>query len=56
MKKIYISPSAIGLESVHAEFPTPYGDVICEIKAGEEPVIICPKEIEIINTAQVRYY
>ena len=55
MKKLYISPSAIGLESVHAELPTPYGDVICEIKAGEKPVIICPKEIEITNTAQVRY-
>ena len=47
MSELELSPSSIGLKEVRAELPTPYGNVVCEIKDGKNPIITCPKEIKI---------
>ncbi len=47
MKEIALSPSLLGLNNATAEVLTPYGKVICKMKAGEEPEIIAPEEIKI---------
>jgi hypothetical protein len=47
MKEIALSPSLLGLNCATAEFLTPYGKVVCEMKAGEEPEIIAPEEIKV---------
>ena len=49
MSELELSPSSIGLKEFRAELPTPYGNVVCEIKEGKNPVITCPKEIKIIT-------
>lgn len=47
-KKILIYPSLLGLDWAKVELPTPYGNVVCEMKKGKKPKIVAPKEIEII--------
>ena len=46
-KRIKLSPSLLGLSYAKIELPTPYGDIICELKKGEAPKITSPKEIKI---------
>ena len=47
MRKIRLSPSLLGLERARVELPTPYGDVICELEAGREPMITAPERIAV---------
>lgn len=45
MKKIRLSPCLLGLEYASVELLTPYGKLVCKMKQGEVPQIVCPKEI-----------
>lgn len=47
MREIALSPSLLGLNYANAEILTPYGKVVCEMKAGEEPKISAPEEIRV---------
>ena len=47
MEEIALTPSLLGLQQAKAELLTPFGKVICEMKAGEKPKITHPKEVKI---------
>lgn len=47
LKELELNPSLLGLEYAKVEFPTPYGDVVMEMKAGEEVQISYPKEVKV---------
>lgn len=47
MKKINLSPTTLGLSHAKTELLTPFGKVICSIKATGETDICAPDEIEI---------
>ena len=47
-KKIKLSPSTLGLEYAHAEIPTPYGNIVCDVD-NYKVSIITPKEITIVK-------
>ena len=46
-RKLRLNPSLMGLESAHAEIPTPFGTITVEMKSGCAPEIIAPDGIEI---------
>lgn len=45
-KRITLSPKLLGLERAEVVFPTPYGDIRCSMKKGEEAQIVVPEPIE----------
>lgn len=47
LSELSLSPSLLGLKSAHVEFPTPYGDVVCDMEEGKDPSIVAPEEIKI---------
>ena len=48
-KKIRLNPSLLGLEQAKVEIPTPYGMILLNMEAGEEPVIRIPEGIELVQ-------
>lgn len=46
-QKIRLSPSLLGLQWADVQIPTPYGMIQITLRAGEEPVIAVPPEIEL---------
>lgn len=48
MKTIEISPSLLGLDYAKTQLVTAYGNVTVELEKGKNPVIDCPKEINLI--------
>lgn len=48
LEKLELNPSLLGLTEARAELPTPYGDVVLEMKAGEAPKVTYPEEIQVI--------
>ena len=53
LKELELSPSLLGLEEARVEFPTPYGDVVLEMKAGKEPKVTHPKEVKILASTHM---
>ena len=47
LKALELSPSLLGLAEAKVELPTPYGDVVLELKAGEEPKVSHPEEVTV---------
>ena len=47
LKELELNPSLMGLENARVELPTPYGDVILEMAAGEEAKVIYPEEVKV---------
>lgn len=47
MKELKLQPSLLGLAEARVELPTPYGEVILEMKEGEVPKVTYPKEITV---------
>lgn len=47
LSKLELNPSLLGLKEAKVEFPTPYGDVILEMKAGKQPIVKHPEEITV---------
>lgn len=45
--EITLSPSLLGLNNVKIELPTPYGNIVCEMKKGEDIVLRHPDEITV---------
>lgn len=45
LSEIELSPSLLGLRYARAVLPTPYGEVVCEMREHEEPVITCPDAV-----------
>lgn len=45
-KKIILKPELYGLKYADIKMPTPYGDIIVNLKEGEKPEIICSGKIE----------
>lgn len=48
MRKIRLSPNLLGLEYATVQIPTPYGMITLSQKDGEEPDVVCPKEITLV--------
>lgn len=48
MKTIEISPSLLGLDYAKTQLVTAYGNVTVELEKGKNPVIDCPKKINLI--------
>ena len=47
LKELELSPSLLGLTEATAVLPTVYGDVVLELKAGEEPKVTHPEEVKV---------
>lgn len=47
-KKIALSPNLFDLDAAKVEMPTPFGNIICDLKKGEEPKIFVPEKIEFV--------
>jgi len=47
LTEITLQPSLLGLQNARVELPTPYGDVVCEMSAGKEPVVTYPEAIRV---------
>lgn len=47
LKEVELSPSLLGLDEARVELPTPYGDVVLEMKAGEEAKVTYPEEVKV---------
>lgn len=47
LKELEVHPSLLGLSEAKVELPTPYGDVVLEMKAGEAPILTHPEEIKV---------
>lgn len=45
-KKISLTPNLFDLEFADISMPTPYGDITCKLKKGEQPVINIPDGID----------
>ena len=45
--EITLSPSLLGLNNAKIELPTPYGNIVCEMKKGEDIVLRHPDEITV---------
>ncbi len=48
-KKIRLNPSLLGLENAHVEIPTPFGDIVIDMKKGEEAAVTVPAGIEVVK-------
>ncbi len=48
-KKVRISPNLSGLAFAEGSIPTPYGNIIISVKAGEEAKIQVPEGVEIVQ-------
>jgi len=48
-KKIRLNPSLLGLENAHVEIPTPFGDIVIDMKKGEDVAITLPEGIEVVK-------
>ncbi|MBR6708725.1 MAG: hypothetical protein IKL84_03505, partial [Clostridia bacterium] len=46
-REITLKPTLLGFESAYVELPTPYGSVVCDMKAGEAPKITAPEAITV---------
>ena len=49
LKEIGLDPSLLGLAYAKVELPTPYGTVVCEMKEGEQPKILAPEGVSILQ-------
>lgn len=47
MREITIRPRLFGLEYARVEIPTPYGTVTFDMKKGEEPRLVAPREVKV---------
>ena len=47
LKELELSPSLLGLKEARVELPTPYGDVVLEMKSGETPKVAHPEKIKV---------
>lgn len=48
MREIRLSPSLLGLGYAKVSLMTPYGEVICEMKENQSPVITHPEEVTVV--------
>ena len=49
MIKLRLNPRLLGLEWAKVELPTPLGLITVEQQQGTEPIITCPKGIELVK-------
>ena len=45
LKELELNPSLLGLSEARVELPTPYGDVVLEMKTGEKVKVTHPEEV-----------
>ena len=48
MEAIRLSPTLLGLRAAHVELMTPRGKLVCDLKEGEAPQIVCPSGVTVL--------